>query len=179
MNWSVLSPIFVSTAVVAAVLGAIANIVISLMNNMRLKTIEANKRSNEINTYRYTQLCTILQGWIISCAEIDFIADKDEEPTEKEQVDYLNKAVELLKQIYEFAKPFVELNLWGDFENRLEQLYDMQCNTYVWIINEDAKKPYRTVDYPEALMDYQKCYANVRESFKNTINNQLEKLLTY
>lgn len=45
--------VILTAAVFAALVTSIANIIISLMNNWRLKKIEKQKQMNEIDKYRY------------------------------------------------------------------------------------------------------------------------------
>ena len=48
--------VILTAAVFAALVTSIANIIISLMNNWRLKKIEKQKQMNEIDKYRYSRL---------------------------------------------------------------------------------------------------------------------------
>jgi hypothetical protein len=63
MDWSTLSPVLISTAVFAAAVGAIANVIVALMNNRRLKKIEKEKTMTEIQKYRYIQLYDMTKNW--------------------------------------------------------------------------------------------------------------------
>lgn len=58
-----LSTVFLTAAVFAALVSSVANIIISLINNHRLKKIEKRKQMDEISKYRYTHLYELLQNW--------------------------------------------------------------------------------------------------------------------
>ena len=49
------------TGIIIAVIAAVVNIIISLMNNVRLKSLEKEKRNNELYVYRYTKLYSLLE----------------------------------------------------------------------------------------------------------------------
>jgi len=61
--WENISPVLISVGVISAALAAIANVVVSVMNNRRLKAIEKDKRMTEIQKYRYTNLYNIVKNW--------------------------------------------------------------------------------------------------------------------
>lgn len=53
-----------SSAVIGAFVTSIANIIVSLVANNRLKKIEKYKQRNELITYRYTKLYEMLLKWV-------------------------------------------------------------------------------------------------------------------
>lgn len=55
--------VILTAAVFAALVTSIANIIISLMNNWRLKKIEKQKQMNEIDKYRYSRLYELILNW--------------------------------------------------------------------------------------------------------------------
>lgn len=61
-NANVIITVLTST-VIAAFLTSTVNIIINLINNWKLKKIENDKHKNELNSYRYTQLFSILLKW--------------------------------------------------------------------------------------------------------------------
>lgn len=61
MEWNTFTSVFISSAVAAAAVAAIANVVVSILNNRRLKAIEVDKRNNELIQYRYTKLYALLE----------------------------------------------------------------------------------------------------------------------
>ena len=58
-----LNTVVLTAAVFAALISSIANIIISLVNNHRLKKIEKQKQMNEIDKYRYSRLDELLLNW--------------------------------------------------------------------------------------------------------------------
>jgi len=55
--------VILTAAVFAALVTSIANIIISLMNNWRLKKIEKQKQMNEIDKHRYSRLYELILNW--------------------------------------------------------------------------------------------------------------------
>ena len=55
--------IVLTAGVFAALITSVANIVISIFNNSRLKTIEKNKQMTEIEKYRYSRLYEQILNW--------------------------------------------------------------------------------------------------------------------
>lgn len=55
--------ILLTSAVVASLVTSVANIVISIFNNRRIKLIEKEKRKNDLITYRYKCLYNMLLKW--------------------------------------------------------------------------------------------------------------------
>ena len=63
-DWiAVVQPIVLTSAVFAAFTTSAANVVISIMNNKRLKGIEKQKELNEIDKYRYSRLYELILNW--------------------------------------------------------------------------------------------------------------------
>ncbi len=55
--------ILLTSAVMASLVTSLANIIIAVFNNRRLKSIEKEKQKNELVTYRYTHLFDMLLKW--------------------------------------------------------------------------------------------------------------------
>ena len=55
--------VILTTAVFAALITSIANIIISLLNNHRLKGLEKQKQMNEIDRYRCERLYELVLNW--------------------------------------------------------------------------------------------------------------------
>jgi len=100
--WNTLSSILISTAVIAAALAAIANVIVALMNNARLRSIDKDKRKSELIQYRYTKLYSVLQdiegehGFVINNS--DFVE------TLAKAIEKRNRYVEL----YKLARPLIK-----------------------------------------------------------------------
>ena len=55
--------VILTATVFTAFITSIANIIISLINSYRLKQIEAQKKINEIDKYRYSRLYELIVNW--------------------------------------------------------------------------------------------------------------------
>lgn len=55
--------ILLTSAVIASLVTSVANIILAIFNNNRLKSIEKETRMNELITYRYTHLFDMLLKW--------------------------------------------------------------------------------------------------------------------
>ncbi len=60
---SIINTALLTATVFAALISSIANIIISIMNNHRLKRIEKEKQLNDIDKYRYSRLYELLLNW--------------------------------------------------------------------------------------------------------------------
>ena len=58
-----LNTVLLTTAVFAAFITSLANVVISLINNHKLKKLEDKKQMNEIDKYRYSMLYELVINW--------------------------------------------------------------------------------------------------------------------
>ena len=67
---------FLTSAVVGSLVTSVANIIITIFNNHRLKSIEKEKQKNDLITYRYKCLYNMLLKW----HEYDTPFDKDKDP---------------------------------------------------------------------------------------------------
>ncbi len=59
----IINTVILTATVFAALITSIVNIIISLMNNHRLKKIEKQKQMNEIDKYRYSRLYELILNW--------------------------------------------------------------------------------------------------------------------
>lgn len=105
MNWDMISPIVISVGVVAAAIAAIANVIVALMNNIRLKAIEKDKRISELIQYRYTKLYSLLEDLE---REHGFIVYIDE--PNKTLSEVLEKRIRFI-EIYKLSKPLINNDL--------------------------------------------------------------------
>lgn len=55
--------IILTSAVIASFVTSVANIIIAIFYNRRTKSVEKQKRIDELTTYRYTHLFDILKKW--------------------------------------------------------------------------------------------------------------------
>ncbi len=59
----IINTVLLTATVFAALITSVANIVISIINNHRLKRIEAQRQLNDIDKYRYSRLYELLLNW--------------------------------------------------------------------------------------------------------------------
>lgn len=60
---SFLNTVILTAGVFAAIVTSVTNIIISLINNHRLKSIESQKQLTEIDKYRYRKLYELILNW--------------------------------------------------------------------------------------------------------------------
>ena len=60
---NLLNTVILTATVFAALISSIANIIISLINNHRLKSLESKKQLNDIDKYRYSRLYELVLKW--------------------------------------------------------------------------------------------------------------------
>lgn len=59
----ILSTVIFTATVFAAFITSVVNIIISVMNNWRLKKLEKTRQINEIHKYRYSRLYELILNW--------------------------------------------------------------------------------------------------------------------
>lgn len=158
--------IFTAT-VFAALLSSIANIIISLINNRRLKRIEKQKQMNEIDKYRYSRLYELVLNWY----------DYDTETTgdtasEIAFYKLLNLFMDDSRR-YEFAKPLLD----KCFVEPLE-LKKTECNELLdALLEAEAPDGTHTKEFQLRRKYYFTAAQEFSKLLKDTINTQLEILL--
>lgn len=60
---NIFETVILTAVVFAALITSLANIVISVINNNRLKKIEKQKQVSEIDKYRYSKLYELILDW--------------------------------------------------------------------------------------------------------------------
>lgn len=112
MNWeTTIMPVIISTAVCAAAVAAIANVIVAIMNNTRLKIIENDKYSAELTHYRLEKLYIILEEIISIPKPISEIIIYTTEQVTSDYTYY-----KLVNEKYLIVKPFLE----NDFYEKLD-----------------------------------------------------------
>lgn len=163
MFWSEIFPVFLSTAVIAAALAAIANIIVTLLNNSRLKSIEKDKHINELVYYRYTKLYNYHE-------EIQSI----EKPSAKDLIDdnesgalRENEYYQLVARKYILIKPLLEKEVREPVEKLHAKIIADKVNI---IKNKDNLK----------VEDYSDLLPNIimfEQVLTDCITEQLERLI--
>ena len=155
-----------SATVFASVIASIANIFISLLNNHRLKSIEATKRTNEIDKYRYTQLYEILKKWDEYKIKIG-----DDEELEDDHYGSLIVSIRSDHARYEIVRPLLD----SKYVDTLDQLTSEEMTLYKKLVvgaGDMARDEWRVLQ--DKHLDVGTKFSNL---LKSSINNQLNDLL--
>ena len=159
--------VILTATVFAAFITSIANIIISLINSYRLKQIEAQKKINEIDKYRYSRLYELIVNWHKYDSEI-----KGKTVSEMASYKLVNQFLDDLGR-YEIAKPLLDECYTEDLEplkikceNLLKDLIDLTALESSCTENSEMIKENYFFNGEE-----------FSKLLKNTINNQLESLL--
>lgn len=162
-----------TSAVFAALITSLSNLVITLLNNKRLNTIEKRKDRNEIDKYRYIQLHEMLLTWDkYNSIEIDSTKMGE---TEEECIEYAKKCRKYI------------LNKFIDDKSRYNVIRPLLSEQYIKeldVIMEEGDNLLLNIAYCEDKEEHfnlEKKYANLSEKFtiklKSVINQQLAELL--
>lgn len=98
-GFSFVYSVVLTAGVFAALISSIANIIISIMNNYRLKDIEKIKQANEIDKYRYSKLYELRQKWE------DYDLDTSKEVDESDD-EWVSLYADVLGSIYSNLKRY-------------------------------------------------------------------------
>lgn len=159
--------VILTAAVFAALITSIANIIISLVNNHRLKKIENKKQMNEIDKYRYSRLYELILNWHKYDSEV-----KGETAAEIAFYKLLNLFMDDLGR-YEMAKPLLD----GCYIEKLENK-KIECEKLLDdLVKAEALDGTHSEDFPIIKERYFKSGADFSKMLKQVINTQLEVLL--
>lgn len=163
----IFNTVILTAVVFAALITSIANIIISLMNNHRLKKLDKQKQMNEIDKYRYSKLYELILNWHKYDAE-----QSGETAGEIAFYRLLNLFMDDSGR-YEIAKPLLDKCYIKELEvKRIEAqklLHDL--------IDAESPDGTRSDEFPTIRKMYFKIGMEFNEMLKIAINNQLDKLL--
>ena len=164
---NIFETVILTAVVFAALITSLANIVISVINNNRLKKIEKQKQVSEIDKYRYSKLYELIVNW----HKYDSATMGD---TASEITNYklLNLFMDDLGR-YEIAKPLLDKN----FIKKIEKA-KLKCEE---LLNDlvDAETPdgIHSEEFPSIRQSYYDNAIEFSEILKEVINSQLGVLL--
>lgn len=161
------STVILTATVFAALITSVANIIISLMNNHRLKRLEKQKQVNEIDKYRYSRLYELILNW----HKYDS-AHKGETAEEIAFYRLLNLFMDDSGR-YEIAKPLLDKFYIGELEAKKSEGEKLLCD----LIEAEAPDGTHSAEFPTIKQKYFDIATEFSKMLKNTINCQLEKLL--
>lgn len=166
--------IILSSAVFAALISSLTNVIISLINNKRLSIIEKQRKQSDIDRYRYIHLYEMLVNWneydTIKMPNVNYENDNEEE-----YMEYIRKCREYI------------LNVFVDDKNRYEIIKPLLNEEYkkeLDVLKEDGENYLLKIAYSEDIDEHsalEKEYAKITGKFSNklkgVINQQLRDLL--
>jgi len=153
--------VFLSAAVIAAAVGAIANVIISIINNRRLKLLEKDKKATELQRFRYTELCGFVKAWL---------TPKDRAPEIDLNVIFRN---ELIANIGRYKS--IRFLLDKEFKDILDpMLVEAECllNALIPLV-----KNMNSSDYKETCIKISAISTKFTSDLHAQVCHQLEKLL--
>ena len=125
MTWNVV----LTSAVVAAALAAIANVLVAILNNRRLKTLSQKERIDALVRYRYTKLFSILEE-----IEINALDAPDYNPfskdASKELIEIIHKHFLFIRKKWMLVKPLVGSMYRENIDVLLEQEIALTTQVY-------------------------------------------------
>lgn len=166
--------IILSSAVFAALVSSLTNLVISLISNRRLRIIENQKKRSEIDKYRYIQLYEMLLNWD-QYTTIKMPKNIQDGNNESEYMEFIRNTREYI------------LNVFIDDKNRYDIINPLLSEKYkkeLDILKEEGEDLLCSIKDCENQDEYfvlEQKYARITERFsgklKNVINQQLQELL--
>lgn len=159
--------IVLTAGVFAALITSVANIVISIFNNSRLKTIEKNKQMTEIEKYRYSRLYELILNWS------DYNSEWKGKTTQEIASERLMNAFLDDSRRYDISRPLLDNKYISELdklqtngENLLKQLLKVGRDQSKSEIYDQMYKQYIDNGYKFCIL------------LKDTINQQLSDLLS-
>lgn len=159
--------VILTAAVFAALITSIANVIISLINNHRLKKIEDQKKINEIDKYRYSRLYELIINWHKYDSEV-----KGETASEIAFYKLINLFMDDSGR-YEIAKPLFDKYYIENLENKKIECEELLRS----LIEAEVPDGTHTKDFQIIKEKYFASGKEFSELLKNAINSQLESLL--
>ncbi len=162
-----LNTVLLTTAVFAAFITSLANVVISLINNHKLKKLEDKKQMNEIDKYRYSMLYELVINWHKYDSKI--------EGTTVSEIAFY-KLINLFMDDsgrYEIAKPLLDECYIRELENKkvyCEKLLEK-------LVENELLDGTHTSDFSFIKEQYIANGQEFSKMLKNAINSQLGALL--
>lgn len=163
----ILSTAILTGTVFAALITSIANIIISLMNNHRLKKLEKQKHMNEIDKYRYSRLYDLILNWHKYDSDL-----KGETAEEIASYRLLNLFMDDSGR-YEIAKPLLDERYRKELEvKKLEGIKLLDD-----LVGAEAPDGTHSEEFPAIKQMYFDIGREFDNMLKMVINSQLEELL--
>ena len=163
MMWENLSSVLISTAVIAATLAAITNVIVALMNNARLRSDSRKKHKNELMQYRCMKLYSILEDIEREHGFINYVGDNDRTFTET------FPKRERFVELYNLARLLIE----GKIRKSLDNAATSEHDEFSYVKDEILKsKPVSNSDVWLAKLNV--FHDTLRKAIQEQIINLLE-----
>ena len=158
----------ISGAVFAALIASIANIIISIINNRMLKTIEKQKKIGEIDKYRYTCLYDILTRWYNH--KFDFEDKYDEDHN---NIGSLHTFHDILEW-YNITKPFLDSQYITELDRIVKK--EQSLNIEMCVARAHGKS-YSGNSVEQICLEHRRICKILRHELEKSIHLQLESLM--
>ena len=150
-----------SGVVFAALITSFANLIVTLINNRRIKIIEQQKNMTEIERYRYVHLYEILLTWH------NYDSDIEGETPEEIEADRLLREFPDNVDRYNIIRPLLDEQFIGELD-KLKEQGDKLLNDLRSIHTENSNS---------VTKEYLKNGVEFSGKLKDTINQQLKILM--
>lgn len=160
-------PALLTATVFAAIISSIVNIIISILNNRRLKQIELKKYMSEIDKYRYTMLYDLILHWHDHESPYS-----GETASEIASLRLINLFLDT-KGRYDLAKPLLD----PEYLLKLDALETKGDSALLALIEAEMPDGTHTPDFPQHRETYNSISIEFDTVLKQTIYDQLSRLL--
>lgn len=163
----IFSTAILTATVFAALITSIANIIISLMNNHRLKKLEKQKQMNEIDKYRYSRLYELILNW--------HKYDSDQRGETAEEIAFYRQLNLFMDDSgrYEIAKPLLDRCYIKDLEVKKLEGEKLLGD----LVGAESPDGTHSEEFPTIKQMYFDIGKEFDDMLKMAINSQLEELL--
>jgi len=167
-NWdTILNSVIITAGVFAALITAIANIVISIINNGRLKGIEKKKELNEIDKYRYSRLYELILNW--HKYDSQYTGNTPSEIASSRLVNlFLDNSGR-----YEIAKPLLD----AKYIDELDDIFEKGNHLLKKLLDAENPDGSHTKEFNAIKNEYFDVGGEFSDKLKAAINEQLKTLL--
>lgn len=167
-DWNnILNSVVITAGVFAALITAIANIIISIINNIRLKSIEKKKELNEIDKYRYSRLYELILNWHNYDSQYT-----GNTPSEIASSRLVNLFLDTSGR-YEIAKPLLD----AKYISELDELLNRGHHLLGRLIDAEKLGESHSKDFNAIQNEYFDVGGEFSDKLKMVINEQLKILL--
>lgn len=163
----IFSTVILTATVFAALITSIANIIISLINNYRLKKLEKQKQMNEIDKYRYSKLYELILNW--------YKYASDQRGETAEEIAFYRQFNLFIDDLgrYEIAEPLLDRGYIKELEFKKSEGENLLGD----LIEAESPDGTHSEEFHTIKQMYFNCGVEFDDLLKRSINSQLEELL--